>query len=200
MSAGLRCLPATISGRHFHSLLATGHWPDTRVHSVFRRVVNIRSGNRLLSVTGPGIGNAAGFLVVDLPENLDFTGLGIRKGMPVRREEDGIRIGEVLVVDCRRSSLWCGRSPSDLLWRKEDLPPANLAALRGAISRWGLESSLAGTARRDQSLHGRLERLASGLRCTRDGLLEAAVAALIGYGAGSTPAGDDVMIGLLATA
>ncbi|OIQ54848.1 hypothetical protein MORE_12260 [Moorella thermoacetica] len=181
---------ATGSGKYF------SHWRGKvargYIHSVFHRVVNFYLERDFLSLVGPGLGSAAAFINLDLPENIDFINLGLAPDMPVSLTGGWLWVNGILVVDCRRTCIWQGRERAELAWRGEELTWANLTALGQALSRWGRGG-------------GWEERVADPLRQLRSGLLgrerdnlDGAVRSLLGYGPGLTPSGDDFLLGLLA--
>lgn len=181
---------ATCSGRYFspwRGKVARGY-----VHSVFHRVVNFYLEGDFLSLVGPGLGAAAAFINLDLPENIDFINLGLAPEMPVCLAGGWLKVDGILAVDCRRIGIWQGRERAELAWRREGLTWANLTALGQALSRWGRfngwENGAAGT----------LQQLRSGLLGRDWPSLEGAVKGLMGYGPGLTPSGDDFLLGLLA--
>ncbi|MDN5345256.1 MAG: hypothetical protein PWQ18_1370, partial [Clostridia bacterium] len=157
-----------------------------------RRVVNLYLGCEFLSLVGPGTGNAAAFMVLDLPENLDFIGLGLKKDMPVTLAGGGLQADGVLTVDCRQARPWQGREPAALRWTREGLSWTNVTALGQAIGRWGVKDGWGDTRA------GYLEQLRAAFLGWESGSLEGAVKGLLGYGPGLTPGGDDLLLGLLA--
>ncbi|WP_434073666.1 oxamate carbamoyltransferase subunit AllH family protein [Moorella naiadis (nom. illeg.)] len=193
------------------------------VHSVFHRVINFYLGSELFALAGPEKGNAAAFIIIDLPENINFCVLGIRQDLPVTLAGGWLRVGDALEIDCRGSIPWQGRRPEELRWEGEGLAWANVAALGQAISRWGTKGGVGYPAGRHnpyQPVVELLEQLRAGLLgrgpcrraasavdesnkpCYLQGLkgdrLDGAVNGLLGYGPGLTPSGDDLLLGLLA--
>lgn len=174
-----------------------------RVHSVFHRVVNLRWSNEILSLVSPEVGRAATYLVIDLPENVDFLSLDVREGMPVAFSDGWLTVDERFSIDCRNTPCWTGRSPEELRWRGEELPLENLRALRLAIGRWGVPGGLLELISDPyHPLSQRLHQLLNALReaSSANGNLARAVQGVIGFGPGLTPSGDDLLLGFLAAA
>ncbi|MBE3581308.1 MAG: DUF2877 domain-containing protein [Thermoanaerobacteraceae bacterium] len=165
-------------------------------------MLNLYQEERLFSLVCRGTGNAPGFLVIDLPENMDFTTLGLRRGMSVSLEGEWLVVGEVLAVDCRCVRLWPGRDRAALTWDRENLPPNNLQALQAAICHWGTRGGMKDIIDHYEGhpLAASLNLLARGLCYGRVDDLAAAVVGILGYGPGLTPAGDDLVVGLAAAA
>jgi len=201
---------AICAGRRFYQLLQPGlkgrevgrQRLNLSVHSVFRRVLNLCREEGLFSLVRRGTGNAPGFLVIDLPENINFITLGLRRGMPVSLEGEWLLVGEVLAVDCRRLRLWPGQARTALTWKRENLPRNNLQALHAAIWRWGVRGGMKDIISHPggHPLAASLSCLARGLCYGRAGDLATAMTGILGYGPGLTPAGDDLVVGLLAAA
>lgn len=191
------------------------------VHSVFHRVVNFYLGPALFALAGPEKGNAGAFVILDLPENIDFCVLGIRQDMPVTLAGGWLRVGDALAIDCRGSIPWQGRRPEELRWEGEGLAWANVAALGQAISRWGIMGGVGDPAGRHNPYQPAAELLAQlrarllgrgpgatpvGDESNKPGYfqglksdgLDGAVTGILGYGPGLTPSGDDLLLGLLA--
>jgi len=167
--------------------VSVGHFLDVTltgvgfVHSVFDRAVNLEiCGNMWTLLAADG---------ADLPLGIciaveDFKNLGMRNGDPVNVRSGylGIRSrGRCLVVNCRAAPQWIPRHP-------------------GKIEP-GLTRRLAvvATATRGRSWH-RSAEMAHAMRSALDAsaALGDVLAAVVGRGPGLTPAGDDVLVGMLA--
>jgi Protein of unknown function (DUF2877) len=165
------------------------------VHSVFRRACNIRTDDRgLLALLAPELGNVPHGIRVEAPVGLAFA--------------DHVRVGQR--VGCRAAVLRIADSElavdlsTALIWRSE------LAGLRVDLSRPAVASAWQvawrASQRRRHSDHdplsgticGRGMVLADASRALDPERAAAAVRALIGCGPGLTPAGDDLIVGLLA--
>src|SRR5262245_646541 len=173
------------------------------VHSVFERAVNVLGGDgRLLTLHGPGL-LAAPFAAA-LDRFSRHWALGA--GMPVHR------IGEVLVVgslrlECRGAeivdtSLRAGSRIERILSTVTPAGPAELSDTGGdpdalAVA---LRSTLPAGAPTLASLRAREaeRRLAQGLRDQDAARFIGGALDLIGLGEGLTPAGDDLLVGVLA--
>ncbi|WXJ87418.1 hypothetical protein MHOCP_14450 [Moorella humiferrea] len=143
-------------------------------------------------MVAPGLGSAAAFIILDLPENIDFINLGLAPEMPVTLAGAWLWVNDLLVVDCHHICIWQGRKKDELTWRGEGLTWANLAALGQVLSRWGREGGW------EERVAATMQQLRSGLLGRERNNLEDAVRNLLGYGPGLTPSGDDFLLGLLA--
>jgi hypothetical protein len=155
-----------------------------RVHSVFRRAVNLLGADgRLLTLQGPGP-LAAPFAVAlgELPRWPE-----LEPGMAMERSGTGLVLGAVR-LDCSAARLVdttiaAGLDPSVLAAALGESPlPRAAPSLGSAIA-----------------LEGR-RRLADGLRSGDGCGFAAGALPLIGLGEGLTPAGDDFLVGVLAVA
>lgn len=158
---------------------------EARVLGRFQRVVDLQLGDDLVALATPDVGCGPFHLVVDA---LPVTPLPDRVALRVL--PGVVQVGPWRIALPAELSLWNPRPA----WEQLALVPARLATLRnvvGAATRAGSGSSLA--------LH--IENLC-GLAALREvsptsPTLDAAVAALAGWGPGLTPSGDDFLAGLM---
>jgi Protein of unknown function (DUF2877) len=165
------------------------------VHSVFRRACNIRTDDRgLLALLAPELGNVPHGVRVEAPAGLAFAD-HIRAGQRVGCRAAVLRIADSdLAVDLRTALIW----RSELAGLRVDLTRPTVA------SAW--QVAWRASQRRRRSAHdpllgtvyGRGVALADASRALDLDRAIAAVRALIGCGPGLTPAGDDLIVGLLA--
>jgi len=167
--------------------LSLGHALDVdssgagAVHSVFARALNVEIGGGLWTLLGAERS--------DLPFGIrvasrDFDTLGLRRGDPVNVRSGFVGIGAAsarLVVDCRCTPRW---TP---IWHAGRAP--------GLVERLAV---IAAAARhRAWNDSSRMAHAVTTALGNPDGLT-AVVADVLGRGPGSTPAGDDVLLGILA--
>jgi hypothetical protein len=150
------------------------------VHSVFAHAVNIELRGELwtlLSAQRP-----------DLPFGIrvasrEFAGFALRSGdrVSVRSGLLGIGSGSRLVVDCRAAARW--------------MPAAARECAPGLAQRLEVVASAA----TDRAWPGSASMAQRVTAAWRDAVvLRDTLSGVVGFGPGSTPAGDDVLIGLLA--
>jgi hypothetical protein len=151
-----------------------------RVHSVFTHAVNLEVGEEMWTVVGCGGHDAA--LTVRLSGAVVPGDLGLRIGDPVCVRSSHVRVGPA-VIDARTAVRWLPRTYDVDLDRLGERVAELEAAARHVAweGSWALADAVAGA-------------LASGDR----GDLDEAVRRTIGRGPGLTPAGDDVLVGILA--
>jgi hypothetical protein len=151
-----------------------------RVHSVFTHAVNLELGEQMWTVVAPGGHDAA--LTVRLSGAAVPGDLGLRIHDRVWVRSSHVRVGPA-VIDARTAVRWMPRSYDVDL----DGFSARVAELEAAAQHiawegsWALACAVAGA-------------LASGGRSD----LDEAVRRTVGRGPGLTPAGDDVLVGILA--
>ena len=157
-----------------------------RVHSVFAHAVNLELGGDMWTLVAPGGPDAA--LTVRLSGAVLPGDLGLRVNDPVYVRFRHVRAGPA-VIDARTAVRWMPQwydaDPCGLGERAAELEAAaRPVAWEGS---WALADSVAGA-------------LACGGRERPGGRggLDAAVRRAVGRGPGLTPAGDDVLAGILA--
>jgi Protein of unknown function (DUF2877) len=151
-----------------------------RVHSVFTHAVNLELGEEMWTVVGRDGHDAA--LTVRLSGAVVPGDLGLRSHDPVHVRSSHVRAGPA-VIDARTAVRWMPQV-YDVDFCRLGERVAELEAAARAVAwegSWTLAGAVAGA-------------LASGSR----GDLDEAVRRTIGRGPGLTPAGDDVLVGILA--
>ena len=167
--------------------LSVGHALDADsagfgiVHSVFSRAVNLMMGPELWTLLAAD--------KTDLPFGIrlataDFDVLGLHNGEPVNVRAGFVSIGSGStgrVVDCRAAPRW--------------LPSRHVKTEPGLASRLAVVA----TAASDRSWH-ESARMAQAVRSALDvsAALGDVLGKVVGRGPGSTPSGDDVLVGILA--
>jgi len=167
--------------------LSVGHALDADsagfgiVHSVFARAVNLMMGSELWTLMAAD--------KTDLPFGIrlataDFDVLGLHNGEPVNVRAGFVSIGSGStgrVVDCRAAPRW--------------LPSRHVKTEPGLASRLAVVA----TAASDRSWH-ESARMAQAVRSALDvsAALGDVLGKVVGRGPGSTPSGDDVLVGILA--
>jgi hypothetical protein len=152
-----------------------------RVHSVFSRAVNIEIGSDLWTlVAAPGTDLPFGIVVAAQ----DFQATGLRNAQPVHVRAGFVGVGgggARVVVDCRAALRW--RPVFDVA------PVPGLAERLHAIAAAADARAWKDSARMAQAV----------VRALHDSsALTDVLGALVGCGPGTTPAGDDVLVGVLA--
>lgn len=178
------------------------------VHSVFAATVNLMAGpaRRLVALGGPGAGGLPHAVALERPG--DFRLWGLAPGEPARLAGDGLRLRgreRAFVVALDGARLLPRRSlpalgPPTPAWRA---CAARLSAIQAAN---GFDLRLDALLGRELPVSATGAGLRAGARAlaaaARAGTgrpgLRAAVAGLVGLGAGLTPAGDDFLGGFLA--
>lgn len=167
--------------------LSTGHALDLRsagagaVHSVYTHAVNLVVRGDLWTLVSAQR--------ADLPFGIrvacqDFNALGVRRGerVDVRSGFVGIGTGSAgLVVDCRAAPRWLPAQP--------DRPAPGLARRLDAVAATTSQRAWHGCAEMAYAVTGAL---------SRPDALGDVVPRVVGCGPGCTPAGDDVLVGILA--
>lgn len=177
------------------------------VEGVHRSAVNIRWGDRLVTIAHESLGGLPNGMLIEPPIALDQVGIAL--GMPVQCDSIGLRVpGASLVVFLAGAASW---SPAMPVVRGMSAGERARRAERALVlasqhaPRIGLGPLLAGIVDQGTSV-GSLGRAAA--RSLADVLLalddtdsQRAVSAaipLIGLGPGATPSGDDLLVGITA--
>jgi hypothetical protein len=163
------------------------------VHSVFRRACNIRTdGGELLALLAPELGNLPHGIRIEAPPGLAFAG-HFRAGQRVGCRAALLRAaGSGLAVDLSTATPW-----------RSELKAVDLARPAAAAAWQTAWRALRRRRQRDRdpllgAVQVRALALAEASRALDVDRAAAAAGALIGCGPGLTPAGDDLIVGLLA--
>ncbi len=151
------------------------------IHSVFARAVNLEIGGNLWTLVGAERTDLP-FGIRVASQNLD--GLGLRGGdrVNVRSGFVGIASGRHrLVVDCRVAPRWIATPPGKVA--------PGLAERLGVVAAAASQRAWHGSARMAYAVMSALER---------PDALGGVLPNVVGCGPGATPAGDDVLVGILA--
>jgi hypothetical protein len=186
------------------------------VHSIFRRVINITAlENRLITVVGQEVGQGPLNILVDIPGSLDLLTIGINKGDTVSQVDDTIVIGEnVLVISTQSAELW----------RPNRNFQTNLQSIRHIITNIEYLSDFAlnfghlnglGELIPFTHIHGlkdsetkklglvsqialpHISSLLKAIKSSHTQEIKRNIESLVGLGPGLTPAGDDMLLGLM---
>jgi len=149
------------------------------VHSVFRRAINLLVDGEMWSVLAAGQPDAP--FGVRLASDQECGGLGSTPSDRVHVRAGTLGMGG-LVIDCRAAARW---APSPL---RE--PAAGLLSRLSTVERAASPRAWAESARLASQVRVALDR--------GDAVLARAVRRCVGLGPGMTPAGDDVLVGMLA--
>ena len=168
-------------------VLSVGHALDTDsagfgiVHSVFARAVNLMLRAEMWTLLAADRADLP-FGIRVAPADLDV--LGLRNGDPVHVRVGFVSIGSgstCRVVDCRAAQRW--------------LPARHNKTEPGLVGRLAIVA----TAASDRSWHESAQ-MAQAVRSALEvsAGLDDVLAKVVGRGPGSTPSGDDVLVGILA--
>lgn len=183
------------------------------VQSVYRSVLNVTTGDGLLTVASPAAGGLPNGVLVDLGP--DWRAIGLHPGMDVRADDATITVPKArLEIQLKAAPRWSPRFPAPSTatdagtgrWRRRAAATRSIAQARASSGGFGPLLGGAGRAevpavRDDPSgiidvARPVLTRLALALETgDRDGAARAA-AQLIGLGPGLTPSGDDALVGI----
>lgn len=182
--------------------------PLGTVASVHRSAINIRRGDRMLTVALESVGGLPNGLTVDSAAALDR--LGIRPGMAVLRDVSSLSVPAASVaISLPAADGWSPRlpmSPQISTWDRSTSAAHALKLAAPEVGAVGLGPLIAAMASGRSTRPNRLiERSAAALADTVEALQSgrtdrAAERAsfLIGLGPGATPSGDDLLVGLCA--
>ena len=187
-----------------------------QIHSIFQRVINITVlENRLISLVGQEVGQGPLNILVNIPNHIDLSTIGIKRGEIVTRVGDSIVIGEnVIVISTRWAKLWepkrkflaslqplktimanieimidAALASDRLSGLGELIPLTQINGLKDSkTEKLGLISQLA------------LPHISSMLKAIKSGRSQDIIhitTHLVGLGPGLTPAADDMFLGLM---
>ncbi len=174
------------------------HAFGARVHSVFRRVVNVEAtGTRALyTIASAGIDNAPATLVADAPS---FERFELAPGTRACCDGTTLRLGSALEISLQYVELWSSELPE---WPPHEMP---VEWLRALIERAGRSGGVKRDARAVLPYDVGLSRRISDTTASLNSALLAGDgraayqhgSQLVGLGPGLTPAGDDFLVGLV---
>jgi hypothetical protein len=191
------CKSALYKGTKINSLLIPAEREKSlKVHSLFRRVINIESSVGLISIVTLDLGRMGPYIVIPEFEGASFFDLDIARESSCKFEDGLLCIDDKLVIDLSSAVLWKGKLESGFKWEAEKFNRENLLILKAALHIYAAESS---SFRRifdyqEQHLTDAVKKLCS---LSTIGETEYTVKNLIGLGPGLTPMGDDMLTGFL---
>jgi len=165
------------------------------VHSVFARACNLAlDDGRLLALLAPELGNAPGAVRIAVARDFAFD-RAIRAGAPAGCRAGVLRIaGEPLEIRLDSAAAW--RVGLDAL--AADPLDNRVRAARRVVRERLARRLRSAPAPRPRLPIGRIRALAGATRALDPVRAIPAVEGLVGCGPGLTPAGDDLLVGLLA--
>lgn len=186
-----------------------GPWLDAaasgHVHSVFHRVCNLAWGDWLIPLHTADTGRLPGGVLVH--GDVDFTRLGLRPGAPAAWKPDQqclyaghhpVSLGRAATVPASATAL-VEPTPAVLAERCVQLTNLVRRHGRGTV---GTYLATAGLPIKDavaEAVWARGRRLCESLLEGDDRAIRRNLESILGLGAGLTPAGDDFVMGLMAT-
>jgi hypothetical protein len=188
-------LHAVFIGKRVKELLDSADRHIFKVHSVFHRVVNLKTPCGMIAVALGEVGRSPAYVTVS--EDVDFSFLGIEQGMECKVYDGEIRFIDKFTVDLKRAVVWEGILDRKLFLGKHVLYE-NISALKSTADRHATHGS--GWRRIFNNPERDFIQRVRGLNCSGDlSLMEFSIHNLIGYGLGLTPTGDDILLGFLGT-
>jgi hypothetical protein len=184
-------------GKKFSSLLGNENFfGSLKIHSIFRRVINIESSQQLFSVVTPEIGRMANYVVISNIESEDFLSLDISPKVNCEIVNSNLVLNNKLSIDLSKALVWEGKIDKGFRWKEEELNKENLQALNAALRIYAAENSAYRKIYdlEEPYLINATENLCS--LASKDNAASS-VKSLIGLGAGLTPMGDDLLTGFL---
>lgn len=157
------------------------------IHSIFKRVVNIKTPKGLISVVTNSIGKSASCIVIDQEKN--FLEADINSGDLVRIDRN-VLIFDSMVIDMNNAQVWNDIIDNNFRWEKSKINLENIKAFKSSVDRYNLSNSAWKKLQYDKDFKERIKNLKSKKPSE-------AVKGLIGLGPGLTPTGDDVLLGFL---
>jgi hypothetical protein len=186
------------------------------IHSIFQRVINITVlENRLISLVGQEIGQGPLNILVNIPNHINLSTIGIKEGDIVKRVGESIVIGEnIIVISTQLIELWDPkRKFQDSLLPIKTIM-ANVEIMRNIVLASGHLSGLgelipfthinglkdSKTEKLGSVSHLAISHISSMLKAIKSGHSHDIIRItkyLVGLGPGLTPAADDMLLGLM---
>ncbi len=186
------------------------------IHSIFQRVINITVlENRLISLVGQEVGQGPLNILVNIPNHINLSTIGIKKGDIVTRVGESIVIGEnVIVISTQWTELWEPKRNFQASLQPLKIIMANIEIMRdialtsdylsglGELIPFthinGLKDSK--TEKLGSVSNLALPHISSMLKAIKSGDSHDIIRItkhLVGLGPGLTPAADDMLLGLM---
>jgi hypothetical protein len=186
------------------------------VHSIFQRVINITTlENRLITLVGQEVGRGPLNILVNIPNNINLSTIGIKRGDIVTRVGESIVIGEnVIVISTQGIKLWEPKRDFQANLQPLKTIMANIEIMRDiALASEHLSglgelipfTHINGLKDSKNEKLGSVSQLAlphisSMLKAIKSGHSHDIIRItkhLVGLGPGLTPAADDMLLGLM---
>jgi hypothetical protein len=186
------------------------------IHSIFQRVINIVVlENRLISLVGQEVGQGPLNILVNIPNHINLSTIGIKKGDIITRVGESIVIGKnVIVISTQSTELWDPKREFQASLLPLKIIMANIEIVRdialasdhlsglGELIPFthinGLKDSK--TEKLGSVSHLALPHISSMLKAIKSGHSHDIIRStkhLVGLGPGLTPAADDMLLGLM---
>ena len=205
--------PITSIGAPIAKQLAPcGRWGT--VFAVFRRSCYLETGGgQVFCLADQGLGEGPLTLGVNFPSETTFRSLGVNEGCHLDTDGVDLVVGHELVLTTAETVIWepdpvVSTAPPDETLRRLDvlinlvnplIPSDGLAEIiphTVGIANAGSSGIVNMNAVAELAMP-RLFRLSGGLTRSAQGVIDDAVADLVGLGPGLTPSGDDLLGGML---
>jgi hypothetical protein len=186
------------------------------VHSIFQRVINITTlENRLITLVGQEVGRGPLNILVNIPNNINLSTIGIKRGDIITRVGESIVIGEnVIVISTQGIKLWEPKRDFQANLQPLKTIMANIEIMRDiALASEHLSglgelipfTHINGLKDSKNEKLGSVSQLAlphisSMLKAIKSGHSHDIIRItkhLVGLGPGLTPAADDMLLGLM---
>jgi len=186
------------------------------IHSIFQRVTNIiMLEDRLISLVGQELGKGPLNILVNIPNHINLSTIGIKKGDIVTRVGESIVIGEnVIVISTRWTKIWEPKRKFIASLQPLKVIMANIEIMRDIALTSDHLSGLGEliplthiNGLKDSKIeklgsvsHLALPHISSMLKAIKSGHSQDIIRItkhLVGLGPGLTPAADDMLLGLM---
>lgn len=164
------------------------------VHSIFQKVINLKTNKGLFSIVTSEVGRHSNYLEVKDLSSKDFLTMEL-EGLSCIYSNNSINFGNQLSILLKDVKTWEGVLDKDFKWRFSELNVDRVIALREAICIYGRKNNFY-----EKIFVNEDKYLMKAVKCIKFNLSEIILETkpLVGYGAGLTPAGDDFLTGYMA--
>jgi len=183
-----------------------------KVHSIFERVINFESRNKqMFSIMKNDLDNAPYSMRLHEQKIADFTVLDMKKDENVVFKEGNLRIGEALSLKLTGIKLWkpekipMSFSKKNMSIFADNLTLYNeqilLKGANGGVKYYYIKNHTSvNPCHKPSVIEKELEKRICSFNINlenNDGLLEESINAILGFGNGLTPSGDDFLAGFI---
>ncbi|GEM_PF-3273801 len=172
---------------------------ESKVIGVFQHAVDMLVGEEVIALVSPPNKNGVFHAVVSWLPKFSSLGYDLHEPFTIMRDDNGVRVGKWLLEISAMLPIWEPKPNWDVL--REKIRSIDSDAVLSFLKDWLSKQIQSSPSRYSKVIFGEtveeLLWLKEGLHQKEEHLINRAIAAIVGRGAGLTPAGDDFLAGIM---